>query len=65
MQNELSRKQVEMVMQKLNWAHTIIDLAQDSNNEVKTADILSGVLFILDSAMQNAEELFQQLGSPN
>lgn len=56
---EMTIEQIEDVLRKINWAQEIINSAQESTEDVKTANILSGVSFIIDSASHDAEKLYR------
>lgn len=55
------REQLESILCKLNWAKEILYSAQESTDDIKTADILSGAQFIIDSASNDAQVLYQGL----
>lgn len=63
MTNEMKVKNIELILRKLNWVNEIIVSTQESSLEAGTADILSAVQFIVNSATEDAEELYQKIAS--
>ncbi|WP_392562861.1 hypothetical protein RHO12_05130 [Orbus sturtevantii] len=61
MVDDIKIEQIELVLRKLNWAHEILTSAQNSTDDRGTADILSGVQFIINSASHDAEMLYKVL----
>ena len=56
-----TKEQLESVLRKINWAQQILDSARDSSDDLQVIDILSGVSFIMDSAYDDAENLYRSL----
>lgn len=63
MTNEMKIKNIELILRKLNWVNEIIVSTQESSLEAGTTDILSAVQFIVNSATEDAEELYQKIAS--
>lgn len=63
MTNEMKIKNIELILRKLNWVNEIIVSTQESSLEAGTTDILSALQFIVNSATEDAEELYQKIAS--
>lgn len=61
MNNEIALEQIEIVLRKINWAQEILSSAQESTEDARIADILSGVSFIINSASNDIEKLYRSL----
>lgn len=61
MRHDLAIEQVEAMLRKINWVQEILNLAQEHTSDKQTADILSSISFIMDSATNDAEELHSLL----
>ncbi|MBC9130286.1 hypothetical protein JMI89_06500 [Frischella sp. Ac48] len=61
MKENFTKEKLESVLRKINWAQQILDSARDSSDDLQVIDILSGVSFIMDSASDDAENLYRSL----
>lgn len=61
MKENFTKEKLESVLRKINWAQQILDAARDSSDDLQVVDILSGVSFIMDSASDDAENLYRSL----
>lgn len=61
MKENFTKEKLESVLRKINWAQQILDSARDSSDDLQMIDILSGVSFIMDSASDDAENLYRSL----
>ena len=59
--NNPSKENVEAVLQKINWAQEILTSLQQNITDPQIGNILSGVVFIMDSASTDAETLYQSV----
>ncbi|MCO6544873.1 MAG: hypothetical protein J6583_04825 [Gilliamella sp.] len=56
-----SKKSVEAVLTKINWAQEILNSVQQNITDPQIGNILSGISFIMDSASSEAEALYQTI----
>lgn len=61
MSNEIALEQMEVVLRKINWAQEILNSAQETTEDTRITDILSGVSFIINSASNDIEKLYRSL----
>ncbi|RKS87048.1 hypothetical protein DES39_0257 [Orbus hercynius] len=61
MVNDMTLEQLEVVLRKINWAQEILNSAQNSAEDSKIIDILSGISFIIGSASCDVENLYSAL----
>ncbi|MCX8578196.1 hypothetical protein ACGH6R_03290 [Gilliamella sp. CG13] len=59
--NNPSKENVEAVLRKINWAQEILTSLQQNITDPQIGNILSGVVFIMDSASTDAETLYQSV----
>lgn len=59
--NNPSKENVEAVLRKINWAQEILTSLQQNITDPQIGNILSGVVFIMDSASTDAESLYQSV----
>lgn len=59
--NNPSKDNVEAVLRKINWAQEILTSLQQNITDPQIGNILSGVVFIMDSASTDAETLYQSV----
>lgn len=59
--NNPSKENVEVVLRKINWAQEILTSLQQNITDPQIGNILSGVVFIMDSASTDAETLYQSV----
>ncbi|OCF95821.1 hypothetical protein [Gilliamella sp. wkB308] len=59
--NNPSKDNVEAVLRKINWAQEILTSLQQNITDPQIGNILSGVVFIMDSASTDAEILYQSV----
>lgn len=59
--NNPSKESVEAVLRKINWAQEILTSLQQNITNPQIGNILSGVVFIMESASVDAETLYQSV----
>ncbi|WP_392559241.1 hypothetical protein [Orbus mooreae] len=61
MSNEIVLEQIEVVLRKINWAQEILNSAQETSEDTRIVDILSGISFIINSASNDIEKLYRSI----
>ncbi|KFA59477.1 hypothetical protein A9G34_04065 [Gilliamella sp. Choc4-2] len=59
--NNPSKENVEAVLRKINWAQEILTSLQHNVTDPQIGNILSGVVFIMNSASADTETLYQSI----
>lgn len=59
--NNPLKESVEAVLRKINWAQEILTSLQQNVTNPQIGNILSGVVFIMESASVDAETLYQSV----
>lgn len=59
--NNPSKESVEAVLRKIIWAQEILTSLQQNVTNPQIGNILSGVVFIMESASVDAETLYQSV----
>lgn len=59
--NNPSKESEEAVLRKINWAQEILTSLQQNITNPQIGNILSGVVFIMESASVDAETLYQSV----